>query len=164
MNGPPERDQELELPECLAWCPSEKPMPPNDTGTLFSKRFMKHKSRFHGSSIVSQSTWNHYFALQRAEITDDGGGYNILFYINEIFCLKFNKLRSKLEVAKGCSNLLTGLSPGGVFDRLVNPISTRGGRLCPPQYYQHLRIFRPCDGPDLVTLYIQDSTLMGLLI
>ena len=129
MNGPPERDQELELPECLAWCPSEKPMPPNDTGTLFSKRFMKHKSRFHGSSIVSQSTWNHYFALQRAEITDDGGGYNILFYINEIFCLKFNKLRSKLEVAKGCSNLLsyfihTRLNANGSFDLKKNTHQT----------------------------------------
>ena len=34
-----------------------------------------------------------------------------------------------------------------VFDRSVNPISTMGDRLCPPQYYQPPRIFRPCDGP-----------------
>ena len=34
-----------------------------------------------------------------------------------------------------------------VFGRTVNPISTRGSRLCPPQYYEPPRIFRPCDGP-----------------
>ena len=33
-----------------------------------------------------------------------------------------------------------------VFSRTVNPISTRGSRLCPPQYYEPPRIFRPCDG------------------
>ena len=34
------------------------------------------------------------------------------------------------------------------FARSVNPISTRGDRLCPPNYYWHPRIFRPSDGPD----------------
>ena len=34
-----------------------------------------------------------------------------------------------------------------VFGKTVNPISTRGDRLCPPQYYEPPRIFRPCDGP-----------------
>ena len=34
------------------------------------------------------------------------------------------------------------------FGRSVNPISTRGDRLCPPNYYWHTRIFRPFDGPD----------------
>ena len=34
------------------------------------------------------------------------------------------------------------------FGRSVNPISTRGDRLCPPNYYWHPRIFRPSDGPD----------------
>lgn len=29
--------EELDLPECLAWCPSEKPMPPNDTGLVISE-------------------------------------------------------------------------------------------------------------------------------
>ena len=33
------------------------------------------------------------------------------------------------------------------FGRSVNPISTRGVRLYPPQYYQPPRNFRPCDGP-----------------
>ena len=33
------------------------------------------------------------------------------------------------------------------FGRSVNPISTRGDRLCPPSYYWHPRIFRPSDGP-----------------
>ena len=34
-----------------------------------------------------------------------------------------------------------------VFSRTVNPISTRGSRLFPPQYYEPPWIFRPCDGP-----------------
>ena len=33
------------------------------------------------------------------------------------------------------------------FGRSVNPISTRGDRLCPPNYYWHTRIYRPSDGP-----------------
>ena len=42
--------------------------------------------------------------------------------------------------------------PPPIFDRSVNPISTRGGgRLCPPLYYQPPQIFRPCDGPVLIT-------------
>ena len=34
-----------------------------------------------------------------------------------------------------------------IFRRSVNPISTRGDRLCPPNYYWHTQIFRPSDGP-----------------
>ena len=44
-----------------------------------------------------------------------------------------------------------GVVPGGAppyFGRSVNPISTRGDRLCPPNYYWHPRIFRPSDGPE----------------
>ena len=45
------------------------------------------------------------------------------------------------------------------FGRSVNPISTRGDRLCPPNYYWHTRIFRPSDGPaDLPT-----ALLWGIL-
>ena len=33
------------------------------------------------------------------------------------------------------------------FGRSVNPISTRGDRLCQPNYYWHTQIFRPSDGP-----------------
>ena len=33
------------------------------------------------------------------------------------------------------------------FGRSVNPISTKGDRLCPPNYYWHTQIFRPSDGP-----------------
>ena len=44
------------------------------------------------------------------------------------------------------------------FGRSVNPISTRGDRLCPPNYYWHPRIFRPFDGPDyhihIMQLYV----------
>ena len=34
------------------------------------------------------------------------------------------------------------------FGRSVNPTYlNQGDRLCPPNYYWHLRIFRPSDGP-----------------
>ena len=33
------------------------------------------------------------------------------------------------------------------FGRSLNPISTRGDRLCPPNYYWHTRIFRLLNGP-----------------
>ena len=38
------------------------------------------------------------------------------------------------------------------FGRSVNPISTRGNRLCPPNYYWHTQIFRTSDGPDVTLL------------
>ena len=37
---------------------------------------------------------------------------------------------------------------------LLNPISTRGDKLCPPNYYWHTQILRPSDGPDLVVANI----------
>ena len=40
-----------------------------------------------------------------------------------------------------------GASAPPMFGRTVNPISTRGGRLCPPQYYQPPGNLIPCDGP-----------------
>ena len=42
-----------------------------------------------------------------------------------------------------------------VFGRSVNPISTSGSRLCPPQYYEPPRIFRPCDGPAVCMVHYQ---------
>jgi hypothetical protein len=38
--------------------------------------------------------------------------------------------------------------------RSVNPISTRGDRLCPPNYYWHTRIFRPSDGPAVLCISV----------
>jgi hypothetical protein len=34
------------------------------------------------------------------------------------------------------------------FGRSVNPMSTRGDRVCPPKYYWHTQIFRASDGPE----------------
>ena len=48
-------------------------------------------------------------------------------------------------VVPGCAGRVCHGTPR--FGRLVNPISTRGDRLCPPNYYWHTRIFRPSDGP-----------------
>ena len=48
------------------------------------------------------------------------------------------------------------------FGRSVNPISTRGDRLCPLNYYWHTRIFRPSDSPGmswLICMYVWTSTL-----
>ena len=36
------------------------------------------------------------------------------------------------------------------FGRSVNPISTRGDKLCPPNYYWYTRICRPSDGPAII--------------
>ena len=36
------------------------------------------------------------------------------------------------------------------FGRSVNPISTRGVRLYPPNYHWHPRIFRSSDGPEVM--------------
>ena len=38
------------------------------------------------------------------------------------------------------------------FGRSVNPISTRGDRLCPLNYYWHTQIFRPSDGPGMTSV------------
>ena len=51
------------------------------------------------------------------------------------------------------------------FGRSVNPISTRGDRLCPPNYYWHTRIFRPSDGPALQTVnHVTEGNLQVTLL
>ena len=55
-----------------------------------------------------------------------------------------------------------GVVPGGAggamapsdFGRSVNPISTKGDRLCPPNYYWHTRTFRPSDGPEMTSFIL----------
>ena len=37
------------------------------------------------------------------------------------------------------------------FGRSANPISTRGDRLCPPNYYWHPRIFKSSYGPPQIS-------------
>ena len=61
----------------------------------------------------------------------------------------------QMRVGKSQRNLQhsRGVVPGGAmappdFGRSVNPISTRGDRLCPSNYYWHPRIFRPSNGPE----------------
>ena len=55
----------------------------------------------------------------------------------------FTKLCSR-PVVPGCAGCAIAHPD---FGRSVNPISTRGDRLCPPNYYWHILIFRPSDGP-----------------
>ena len=63
--------------------------------------------------------------------------------------LKFNTYYGR-PVVPGCAGCAMAHPD---FGRSVNPISTRGDRLCPPNYYWHTRIFRPSDGPVLAFKY-----------
>ena len=40
------------------------------------------------------------------------------------------------------------------FGGSIDPISTRGDSLCPPNYYWHTQIFRPSDGPGMSRIWI----------
>ena len=47
----------------------------------------------------------------------------------------------------------SGPSQEGAGGAVANPISTRGSRLCPQQYYELPPwILRPCDGPVLYSI------------
>ena len=63
------------------------------------------------------------------------------FYPSRLVCYIHYTTR---PVVPGCAGCAMAHPDVG---RLVNPISTRGDRLCPPYYYWHTRIFRPSDGP-----------------
>ena len=60
--------------------------------------------------------------------------------------------RGKFDIA--CRPVVSGCAGCAMahpdFGRSINPIATRGDRLCPPYYYWHTRIFRPSDGPEYV--------------
>ena len=58
---------------------------------------------------------------------------------------KFNAYLLFRAVVPGCAGCATAHPD---FGRPVNPISTRGDRLCPPNYFWPTRIFRPSDGPE----------------
>ena len=61
------------------------------------------------------------------------------------FCKKPNSLFYWVRpVVPGCAGCATAHPD---FVRSVNPISTRGDKLCPPNYYWHTRIFSPSNGP-----------------
>ena len=55
-------------------------------------------------------------------------------------------------------------APPPDFGRSVNPISTRRGRLCPPHWYWHPRIFRPSYGPAFNMLEFAESSRGHLLL
>ena len=50
-------------------------------------------------------------------------------------------------VVPGCAGCAGCAMAHPDFGRSVNPISTRGDRLCPPNYNWHTRTFVPSDGP-----------------
>ena len=51
-------------------------------------------------------------------------------------------------------------APDPIFGRSVNPIPTRGDRLCPPNYYWYTLIFRPSDGPDIIYPQSRECSVM----
>ena len=57
-------------------------------------------------------------------------------------------------VVPGCAE---GAMAHPDFSRSVKPISTRGDKSCPPNYYWYTRICRPSDGPD----YLQNEWSLG---
>ena len=69
----------------------------------------------------------------------------------------FKLVQSSINKIPICIPILPLLNDGGtggatapspaIFGRSVNPISSRGDRLCQPNYYWHTWIFRPYDGP-----------------
>ena len=65
----------------------------------------------------------------------------IKYYGDKKIGFKRNKFRGVVPGCAGCAMAQPD------FGRSVNPISTRGERLCQPNYYWHTRIFRPSDGP-----------------
>ena len=70
--------------------------------------------------------------------------YNKAKYFSEPFRITLFQRRHPVRQARR----KWGARGALVFSRTVNPyISSRGDRLCPPQYYEPPRIFRPCDGP-----------------
>ena len=62
---------------------------------------------------------------------------NIFWYVSKMFVITYH-------AGNGGSGGQGGRAPPPPdFGRLVNPISTRGGRLCPPHFYLPPQIFRP---------------------
>ena len=63
-------------------------------------------------------------------------------YSNQTGCIHWIVFRPVVLGCAGCAMAHPD------FGRSVNPISTRGNRLCPPNYYWHTQIFRLSDGPE----------------
>ena len=67
-----------------------------------------------------------------------------------------------------CVHYCRSVVPGGArgamaypdFGRSVNPISSRGDRLCPPNYYWHTQIFKPSDSPERPQVGLQSNLVM----
>ena len=67
---------------------------------------------------------------------------------------RFLPSRHSRPVTPGCAGCAMAHTD---FGRSFNPISIKGDRLCPPNYYWHIRIFRPSDGPEHNLTFILDS-------
>ena len=78
---------------------------------------------------------------------------NWIIELNNVWWIKSNQLNDFTShivraVSRGAGGAWGTMTPPD-FARSVNTISTRGDRLCPPNYYWHTQIFRPSDGPEI---------------
>ena len=95
-------------------------------------------------------------------IGESGGTKQYTEFIAKSIQLYVKKLQNGYKsrpVVPGCARCAMAHPD---FGRSVNPTSTRGDRLCQPNYYWHTRIFRPSDGPEIVTQrhYFRRKTLL----
>ena len=67
-------------------------------------------------------------------------------------------------ICQGCRPSGCHAMASSDFGRSVNPISTRGDRLCLPNYYWHPRIFKPSDGPEYHIYYKESCEIIRHLL
>ena len=117
--------------------------------TLSSKFFVKNitvKKYLEGSGFYHptnlDSKMNSIYQIRSKMLHSTKVIIFIIWHLKKYwFIMKEPWCRSVVPGCAGCARAHPD------FGRSVNPISTRGDRLCPPNYYWHTRIFRPSDGP-----------------
>ena len=91
--------------------------------------------------IRTETSWHLFFALLNWFLGWLGRVTNIIYFSGRNWIPMLISFR---PVVPGCAGCVM-VHPD--FGRSVNPISTRGNRLCPPNYYWHTQIFRPSNDP-----------------
>ena len=127
---------------CQGWTSQMLPGPPwqlrgckKKCGGAHAQNTPSHP-HFHIQDLVSQRNWGHKTCTKN------------MHYISMQECVYCR------PVVPGCAGCAMAHPE---FGRSVNPISTRGDRLCPPNYYWHTRIFRTSDGPVVCILLIYEN-------
>ena len=102
-----------------------------------------------GTSLI-QFEKIHWFNWQRFSCLIDEGIAKFSMKLNLIDYIWSTYLQGWRNRGGGGRGGGVCFPPSPDFDRSVNPLSTRGGRLCPPNYYSPLQIFKPSaiSGPE----------------